>query len=80
MLNWYNRIKCGVSKKACLSAALDLYDNSIVSYEIGLGNNNALAFKTLDKSIEFNPDAMPLFHIYRGLENFCRILSQKDIT
>ena len=41
-------MKYGVSQKAYLSAILDLYDGSIVSYVLGTSNNNPLVFKTLD--------------------------------
>lgn len=60
--------KYGVGKKAYLSAILDLYDNSIISYEIGHSNNNSLVFKTLDKAVKSNPSAMPLFHSDRGYQ------------
>lgn len=42
--------KYGIGKKAYLSAILDIYDNSIIAYEIGSSNNNALVFKTFDKA------------------------------
>ncbi len=38
--------------KAYLSAIIDLYDNSIVSYVLGQSNNNKLVFDTLDLAIE----------------------------
>lgn len=60
--------KYGSGKKAYLSAILDLYDNSIVAYEIGHSNNNSLVFKTFDKAIIFNPNARPLFHSDRGYQ------------
>ena len=60
--------KYGIGKKAYLSAILDLYDNSIVAYEVGHRNDNSLVFKTLDKAIESNPDAKPLFHSDRGYQ------------
>ena len=44
--------KYGSSKKAYLSAILDLYDGSIISYVLGHSNNNYLVFKTLDQAIE----------------------------
>lgn len=50
--------------KAYLSAILDLGDNSIISYVLGKSNNNKLVFDTLDKAIEANPTATPLFPIY----------------
>lgn len=54
--------------KAYLSAILDLADNSIVSYVLGKANNNKLVFETLDKAIEINPTAKPLFHSDRGFQ------------
>ena len=43
--------KYGSSKKAYLSAILDLYDGSIVSYVLGHSNNNQLVFDTLDQAL-----------------------------
>lgn len=54
--------------KVYLSAILDLYDRRIVSYVIGDSNNNELVFNTLDKAIELEPDAHPLFHSDRGFQ------------
>lgn len=60
--------KYGTGKRAYLSAILDLYDNSIIAYEIGHRNNNSLVFKTFDKAIKSNPNASPLFHSDRGYQ------------
>ena len=54
--------------KAYLSAIIDLYDNSIVSYVLGHSNNNKLVFDTFDLAIEKNPSASPLFHSDRGFQ------------
>jgi len=54
--------------KAHLSAILDLYDNSIVSYVLGRSNNNLLVFETFDKAIVTNPNASPLLHSDRGFQ------------
>lgn len=54
--------------KAYLSAILDLGDNSIVSYVLGKSNNNKLVFNTLDKAVQSNPTATPLFHSDRGYQ------------
>ena len=54
--------------KAYLSAIIDLYDNSIVSYVLGHSNNNKLVFDTFDLTIERNPNASPLFHSDRGFQ------------
>lgn len=60
--------KYGIGKKAYLSAILDIYDNSIIAYEIGHSNNNELVFRTFDKAIKVNPNARPLFHSDRGYQ------------
>ena len=54
--------------KAYLSAMLNLGDNSIISHVLGKSNNNKLVFDTLDKAIESNPTATPLFHSDRGFQ------------
>ncbi|MFP5116490.1 IS3 family transposase [Bacillaceae bacterium C204] len=61
-------LKYGVSQKAYLSAILDVYDGSIVSYVLGNSNNNPLVFKTLDLALETNPGAKPLLHSDRGFQ------------
>lgn len=59
--------KLSNGKKAYLSAILDLADNSIVSYVLGHSGNNQLVFDTLNKAIQANPTAHPLFHSDRGI-------------
>lgn len=59
-------MKYGSSQKAYLSAILDLYDGSIVSYAFSSSNDNPLVFQTLDLAIEANPGARPLLHSDRG--------------
>lgn len=61
-------MKYGTSQKAYLSAILDLYDGSIVSYVLGTSNNNPLVFKTLDLALEANSEATPLLHSDRGFQ------------
>jgi len=63
--------------KAYLSAILDLYDNSIVSYVLGRSNNNLLVFETFDKAIDTNPNASPLFHSDRGFQYTSRLFKKK---
>jgi len=58
----------GETRKVYLSAILDLYDKSIVSYDIGTSNSNKLAFDTFDKAVAANPGARPLFHSDRGFQ------------
>src|SRR5699024_4520408 len=52
----------GQASKAYLSAILDLYDGSIISYVIGRSNNNPLVFETFDKALEVEQGAKPIFH------------------
>lgn len=54
--------------KAYLSAIIDLYDNSIVSYVVGHSNNNKLVFDTFDIAVANNPTAKPIFHSDRGYQ------------
>lgn len=58
--------KYGNNSKAYLSAILDLYDNSIVSYVISNKNDNKLVFNTIDLAIEANPKSTPMIHSDRG--------------
>ncbi|WP_150111975.1 IS3 family transposase [Exiguobacterium antarcticum] len=59
--------KYGVGKKAYLSAIIDLYDGSIVSYRIGKSNNSILVFQTLIPAItQLPPGAIPMIHSDRG--------------
>lgn len=58
----------GVKKKLYLSAILDLYDKSIVSYKLSNFNNNKLVFDTFDKALKANPGAKPIFHSDRGFQ------------
>ncbi|NFO10196.1 IS3 family transposase [Clostridium botulinum] len=77
-------MKYGVGGKAYLSAILDLADKSIVSFQIGHSNNNALVFKTFDIAHEKSPDAKPLFHSDRGFQytskNFKKKLDDAGMT
>lgn len=61
--------KYGQTKKAYLSAILDLCDGSIVSYVFGHSNNNQLVFKTLDRATkQLNEGQFPLIHSDRGYQ------------
>ena len=63
--------------KLYLSAILDLCDRRIVSYVLSERNDNPLVFKTLDKAIQANPDAHPLFHSDRGFQYTNRTFHHK---
>jgi len=62
---WYEGT---VTHKLYLSAILDLYDRSIVSYVVSKRNDNRLVFQTFDRAIAANPDAKPIFHSDRGFQ------------
>lgn len=64
-------------KKLYLSAILDLYDRTVVSYVVSHRNNNDLVFKTFDKAIATNPDAKPVFHSDRGFQYTSRTFQTK---
>lgn len=44
--------KYGSFKKMYLSAILDLYDGSVISYVLGRANNNSLVFQTFEQAIQ----------------------------
>ena len=73
-LRWYDGVEV---HKLYLSAILDLYDRRIVSYVLSEHNDNPLVFKTLDKAIETNPDAHPLFHSDRGFQYTSKVFHHK---
>lgn len=54
--------------KLYLSIFLDLYDRTVVGYEVGEHNNNPLVFNTFDKAVKDHPDAHPLFHSDGGFQ------------
>lgn len=61
-------LKYGNSRKAYLSAIIDLYDNSIVSWALSRSNNNKLVMDTLKKAYKKNPGATPLLQSDRGFQ------------
>ncbi|WP_462405254.1 IS3 family transposase [Gracilibacillus sp. Marseille-QA3620] len=78
-------LKYGNGKKAYLSAIIDLYDKSIVRYELGHSNNNDLVFKTIRPAIRaLEEDECPLLHSDRGYQytskEFKRILKKANMT
>lgn len=86
-LKWVTDVtefKYGNNKKAYLSAILDLYDNSIISYVLGHRNDNQLVFKTLDLALKAYPDAKPMLHSDRGFQytskGFKRKIDKAQIT
>lgn len=59
-------LQYGLGAKAYLSAIKDLYDGSIIAYEIGHTNDNPLVMKTIKKALQLNPEATPIIHSDRG--------------
>ncbi|WP_342544302.1 IS3 family transposase [Lysinibacillus sp. FSL K6-4013] len=77
--------KYGNGKKAYLSAIIDLYDGSIVSYVFGHSNNNSLVFKTIKSAIQsLQSGEQPLIHSDRGFQytskGFKRIVETANMT
>ena len=58
----------GQKQKIYLSAIIDLFDKTIISYVISHRNDNKLVFDTFDKAIKLNPGAHPIFHSDRGFQ------------
>ena len=77
-------LKYGNGKKAYLSAIIDLYDKSIVSYVLGHSNNNDLVFKTVRPAIgTLQDNEFPLLHSDRGYQytskEFKRIMDKAEM-
>lgn len=70
--------------KLYLSAFIDLYDRSIVSWVISNRNDNKLVFDTFNKAIETYPNAIPLLHSDRGYQytspSFKSLLQKQGMT
>ena len=71
---WYEGPVC---HKIYLSAILDLYDRSVISYILSLRNDNRLVFQTLDKAIADNPHAKPILHSDRGFQYTSSLFQSK---
>lgn len=67
----------GSTRKLYLSAIIDLYDSSIVTYEVSPRNNNELVFRTFEKAFEANPEAHPIVHSDRGFQYTNRVFKNK---
>lgn len=74
----------GKTKKLFLSPILDLYDKSIITYNLSFTNNNTLVFKMFNEAIKMYPDAKPIFHSDRGYQytskEFKRKLDEANMT
>lgn len=67
----------GDTRKLYLSPIMDLYDNSIIEYNISFRNNNQIVFKMFDNARKKYPDAKPIFHSDRGFQYTSKILKDK---
>ena len=67
---WYDG---PVIHKLYLSAILDLYDLTPVSWVVSRRNDNKLVLDTFAKAIQNNPDAKPIFHSDRGFQYTSRV-------
>lgn len=63
--------------KLYLSAILDLYDLSPVSWVVSRRNDNKLVLDTFAKAIQDNPDAKPIFHSDRGFQYTSKVFQSK---
>lgn len=78
-------LKYGNNQKAYLSAVKDLYDHSIVAFEIRHHNNNALVFDTMKDAFDsLNDGEAPLVHSDRGFQytsnGFKKIVEKNLLT
>ena len=64
-------------QKLYLSAILDLYDRSVVSWVVGTRNDNKLVLDTFRKAIQANPEAKPLFHGDGGFQYSSKMFQEK---
>ena len=84
--NWKNQKWCtdvtefkvvGQKQKLYLSAIIDLYDRSIVSYVLSNHNNNKLVFDTFDLAMKEYPNEKPIFHSDRGFQYTSKLFKLK---
>lgn len=61
-------LRYGNGRKAYLSAIIDMYDNSIVSYVVGHSNNNNLVMETIHRAMKKNPKSRPIIQSDRGYQ------------
>lgn len=61
-------LKYGNGRKAYLSAIIDGYDNSIISWVLSHSNNNELVMDTVKKACRRNRGTKPLLHSDLGFQ------------
>lgn len=60
--------KCLDGSKLYLSAIIDIFDKSIISYVTSTQNNNNLVMETIEQAFRSNPDCRPMIHSDRGFQ------------
>ncbi len=70
----------GNHQKAYISAIIDRYDMSIVSYVIGKCNDNQLVVDTINQAMSKNRGATPIIHSDRGFQYTSNIYHQLKET
>lgn len=65
------------SRKLYLSPIMDLYDKSIIEFELSFKNTNQLVFKMFDRAIQRYPEAKPIFHSDRGFQYTSAVFKTK---
>ncbi len=55
-------------QKLFLSSILDLYDRSVISWNISPRNDSVLVDETLNRALESSPEACTMFHSDRGFQ------------
>ena len=66
-----------VVHKLYLSAILDLYDLTPVSWVVSRRNDNKLVLDTFEQAIQNNPNAKPIFHSDRGFQYTSKVFQGK---
>ena len=67
----------GDTRKLYLSPILDLFDNSIIEYELSFRNTNQLVFRMFERAVKNNPNAKPIFHSDRGFSYTNNVFKKK---
>lgn len=73
----------GSRQKLYLSTILDLYDRSVVGWNVSTRNDSQLVDQTLDQALKLNPEGCQIFHSNRGFQYtrpaFCHRLKSLEI-
>jgi transposase InsO family protein len=64
-------------RKLYLSAIMDFYDRTVVSYALSNRNDNKLVYDTYELALTGSHDATPLFHSDRGFQYTSRTFQKK---